>query len=55
MAAGLFLARGALIGAGAGAVFKGTTGLVLQARPPESRVAMTSALLISLYVDSQFW
>jgi len=47
---GLFLAGGALIGAGASAVFKGTTGLVLQASPPESRVAMTSALLIALYV-----
>jgi hypothetical protein len=55
MAAGLFLAGGALIGAGAGAVFKGTTGLVLRASLPESRVAMTSALLIALCVDSQFW
>ncbi len=46
----LFLIAGALIGAGSGAVFKGTTGLVLEASPPESRVAMTSALLIALYV-----
>src|SRR6202042_2163826 len=41
---------GALIGAGSGAVFKGTTGIVLEASPPESRVAMTSDLLIALYV-----
>ena len=47
---GLFLIAGALIGAGAGAVFKGTTGLVLEASPPESRIAMTSALLIALFV-----
>ena len=46
----LFLISGALIGAGSGAVFKGTTGIVLEASPPESRVAMTSALLIALYV-----
>ena len=47
---GLFLIAGALIGAGAGAVFKGTTGLVLEVSPPESRIAMTSALLIALFV-----
>jgi hypothetical protein len=29
---------------------KGTTGIVLEASPPESRVAMTSDLLIALYV-----
>jgi MFS family permease len=46
----LFLIGGALIGAGSGAVFKGTTGIVLEASPPESRVAMTSDLLIALYV-----
>jgi MFS family permease len=46
----LFLVGGALIGAGSGAVFKGTTGIVLEASPPESRVAMTSDLLIALYV-----
>ena len=46
----LFLTGGALIGAGSGAVFKGTTGIVLGASPPESRVAMTSDLLIALYV-----
>ena len=46
----LFLIAGALIGAGSGAVFKGATGLVLEASPPESRVAMTSDLLIALYV-----
>ena len=46
----LFLIGGALIGAGSGAVFKGTSGIVLEASPPEDRVAMTSALLIALYV-----
>ena len=46
----LFLLSGALIGAGAGAVFKGTTGLVLEATAPENRLAMTSDLLIALYV-----
>jgi hypothetical protein len=46
----LFLVAGALIGAGSGAVFKGTSGIVLEASPPQSRVAMTSALLIALYV-----
>jgi MFS family permease len=46
----LFLIAGALIGAGSGAVFKGTSGIVLGASPPESRVAMTSDLLIALYV-----
>jgi MFS family permease len=46
----LFLVGGALIGAGAGAVFKGTTGIVLEASAPEDRLAMTSALLIVLFV-----
>ena len=46
----LFLIAGALIGAGSGAVFKGTSGIVLAASPPDSRVAMTSDLLIALYV-----
>lgn len=46
----LFLLGGTSIGAGAGAVFKGTTGLVLEATPPENRVEMTSDLLISLFV-----
>ena len=46
----LFLIAGALIGAGAGAVFKGTTALVLGAAPPEQRLAMTSQLLIALFV-----
>lgn len=46
----LFLIAGGLIGAGSGAVFKGTTGLVLAASPPERRIAMTSALVIALYV-----
>jgi MFS family permease len=46
----LFLIGGALIGAGAGAVFKGTTGIVLEASAPEYRLARTSDLLIALYV-----
>ena len=46
----LFLIGGALIGAGAGAVYKGTTGLVLGATAPENRVAMTSALVIAVFV-----
>ena len=46
----MFLIGGALIGAGSGAVFKGTTGIVLGASPPQDRVAMTSDLLIALYV-----
>jgi MFS family permease len=50
----MFLIGDALIGAGSGAVFKGTTGIVLEASPPESRVAMTSALLIALYEVSRF-
>jgi MFS family permease len=45
----LFLVGGALIGAGSGTVFNGTTGIVLEASPPESRVAMTSDLLIALF------
>jgi MFS family permease len=45
----LFLISGALIGAGSGAVFKGTTGLVLAASPPDGRIAMTSALVIALF------
>jgi MFS family permease len=46
----LFLIGGALIGGGAGAVFKGTTGIVLEASAPENRLAMTSDLLIALFV-----
>ena len=46
----LFLVSGVLIGGGAGAVFKGTTGLVLEATAPENRLAMTSNLLIALFV-----
>jgi MFS family permease len=46
----LFMISGALIGAGAGAVYKGTTGIVLEATPPEDRVAMTSALVIAVFV-----
>ncbi|HEX6701967.1 MAG TPA: MFS transporter [Gaiellaceae bacterium] len=47
---GLFLVSGGLIGAGAGAVFKGTTGLVLDGTAPENRVAMTAELLMALFV-----
>jgi Major Facilitator Superfamily len=46
---GLFLVGGGLIGAGSGAVFKGTTGIVLETSAPEDRIAMTSALLIVVY------
>ena len=46
----LFLVGGALIGGGVGAVFKGTTGIVLEAAAPQDRLAMTSKLLIALYV-----
>jgi MFS family permease len=46
----LFLISGTLIGAGAGAVFKGTTGLVLGAAAPQDRLALTSQLLIALFV-----
>ena len=46
----LFLIAGVLIGAGAGAVYKGTTGLVLGATAPENRVAMTSALVIAVFI-----
>jgi MFS family permease len=46
----LFLLSGVSIGAGAGAVFKGTTGLVLEATPPEHRLAATSNLLIALFL-----
>jgi hypothetical protein len=45
-----FLLGGALIGAGVGAVFKGTTGIVVEAAAPEDRLAMTSRLLVALYV-----
>jgi MFS family permease len=46
----LFLVSGALIGGGVGAVFKGTTGIVLQAAAPEDRLTLTSRLLVVLYV-----
>jgi predicted MFS family arabinose efflux permease len=46
----LFLFSGALIGAGAGAVYKGTTGIVLQATAPEDRVAITSRLVIAVFI-----
>ena len=46
----LFFVSGGLIGAGAGAVFKGTTGLVLDGTAPENRVAMTAELLIALFI-----
>jgi hypothetical protein len=44
----LFLVGGG--GAGAGAAFKGTTGLVLDGTATENRVAMTAELLIALFV-----
>jgi hypothetical protein len=46
----LFLIGGTSIGAGAGAVFKGTTGIVLEGAAPQDRVALTSQLLIALFV-----
>jgi MFS transporter len=46
----LFLVGGAFIGAGAGTVFKGTTGLVLETASPQERLAMTSQLLIALFI-----
>jgi hypothetical protein len=46
----LFLVGGGFIGAGAGAVFKGTTGIVLEAAAPEDRLRMTSQLLIALFI-----
>lgn len=46
----LFLVGGALIGAGAGLVFKGTTGIVLEAAAPVDRVATTSTVIISAFV-----
>ena len=46
----LFLVGGALIGAGAGLVFKGTTGIVLEAAAPEDRVAMTSTLIMAALI-----
>jgi MFS family permease len=46
----LFLIGGALIGAGAGAIYKGTTGIVLEETAPQNRVAMTSALVIAVFV-----
>jgi hypothetical protein len=44
------LVGGALIGAGSGAVFKGTTGIVLETSAPENRLHMTADLLIALFV-----
>jgi hypothetical protein len=45
----LFFVGGAVIGAGAGLVFKGTTAIVLEAAAPEDRVAMTSTLIIAVF------
>jgi predicted MFS family arabinose efflux permease len=46
----LFLVGGALIGAGAGLVFKGTSGIVLAAASAQDRVAMTSTLIITAFI-----
>jgi hypothetical protein len=46
----LFLISGALIGGGVGAVFKGTSGIVLGSAQPEDRLILTSRLLVVLYV-----
>jgi MFS family permease len=46
----LFLAGGALTGAGAGAVFKGTVGTVIAITPPESRAEALAGLFLAGYV-----
>jgi hypothetical protein len=46
----MFLAGGALIGAGAGLVFKGTTGVVLEAVAPDARIAITSTLVVTVFI-----
>jgi len=46
----LFMTGGVLIGAGAGAIYKGITGIVLEATAPEDRVAMTSALVVAVFI-----
>lgn len=47
---GLFLLAGGFTGAGSGAVYKGTVGIVLAAAAPEDRLRLTSALLVALFV-----
>ena len=46
----LFLLAGGFTGAGSGAVYKGTVGIVLAAAAPEDRLSLTSALLIALFI-----
>jgi hypothetical protein len=46
----LFLLAGGFIGAGAGAVYKGTAGIVLATAAPEDRLNLTSALLVALFL-----
>ena len=46
----LFLVSGGLICAGAGAIYKGTSGLVLDGASPDNRVALTAELLIVLFI-----
>jgi hypothetical protein len=49
----LFLIGGALIGAGAGAVFKGTTGIVLEVSAPDT--VLVFAILVGLGVSASGW
>jgi MFS family permease len=46
----LFLAGGALTGAGAGTVFKGTVGTVIAITPPETRAEALAGLFLAGYV-----
>jgi MFS family permease len=46
----LFLAGGALTGAGAGTVFKGTVGTVIAITPPETRAESLAGLFLAGYV-----
>jgi MFS family permease len=46
----LFLAGGALTGAGAGAVFKGAVGTVIEIAPPETRAEALAGLFLAGYV-----
>jgi hypothetical protein len=46
----LFLLAGAFTGAGSGALYKGTAGIVLATAAPEDRLHLTSSLLIALFI-----
>jgi MFS family permease len=47
---GLFIAGGAVMGAGAGAVFKGSVATVIQISPAETRAEALAGLLLAGYV-----